>query len=155
MHSTFRLANADMEVVIEPQSPAVRLLNPATGTEWILGPATVCACGSGAEQPRVGTTARRPRHYRPCRNIHEEGAALDMLVAFYHSVSHESMDAYWFQRACLPGAPKSDFLSIKAMAEDNEESYKTICSWGNAVKPTHPDAIAVITAEYEPDVELV
>lgn len=57
MHADIRLANADMEVVIEPQSPAIRLLNPATGAEWILDLASVRAVGPEAEPPRYGGPA--------------------------------------------------------------------------------------------------
>lgn len=44
---------------------------------------------------------------------------------------------------------------IKNLAEDNSESYKTICDWGNTTNPTHPDSITVTGSDYEADVEIL
>lgn len=54
MSDVIRLSSPSIEAVIDPASPSVRLLCPATGGEWVLDLDSVRADGSGQAMPLYG-----------------------------------------------------------------------------------------------------
>ncbi len=48
-----------------------------------------------------------------------------------------------------------DAAANKAATEDYDESYHTLAGWGKTIRPSHPDALTMISDEYEAEVELL
>lgn len=141
MHEPFRLANADIELHVNPAGGNIRLINTATGTIWELDPATVCAEGSGEQNPLFGSPGVQ---HQPVWASADTGKAFALKLSQCEPRGVNVARLVFEDRGCrlvTLWEIRPDGLEVTALAA---QSTATACSLPGAFNPSVGGAAAII-----------